>query len=84
MTTTTETASSARSATPARGLRRRGRLSDRVNWPLTSLAAVLALTVLIPLYLTVITALKTPDSLAVPGSNGRAGSGWKTFPTPGT
>ncbi|WP_314194167.1 carbohydrate ABC transporter permease [uncultured Arthrobacter sp.] len=67
MTTTTETASSAGSATPARGLRRRGRLSDRVNWPLTALAAVLALTVLIPLYLTVITALKTPDQLGGSG-----------------
>ena len=34
--------------------------SRRINWWLTAVIAVLSLTILIPLYFTVITALKTP------------------------
>ena len=71
MTSTTEGRATARTVT-GRRRPRRGRLSDGVNWPLTALAAVLALTVLIPLYFTVITALKTPDQL------GGSGFEWPT------
>ncbi|GLY18939.1 carbohydrate ABC transporter permease [Kineosporia rhizophila] len=39
----------------------------RVNWWLTALLAVLALTVLVPLYFAVVTALKTPDQLGGTG-----------------
>lgn len=39
----------------------------RVNWWLTALLVVLALTVFVPLYFTVITALKTPDQLGGSG-----------------
>ena len=70
MTSTTETA-----ATAVRHVQRRRSAADgsaTVNWPLTALAAVLALTVLIPLYLTVVTALKTPDQL------GGSGFEWPT------
>ncbi|MFE1338878.1 carbohydrate ABC transporter permease [Streptomyces sp. NPDC058733] len=49
--------------TPARP--RPGR--PRVNWWLTALMAVLSLTVLVPLYFTVVTALKTPDQLGGSG-----------------
>jgi raffinose/stachyose/melibiose transport system permease protein len=44
--------------------RRRRRRAYRVNWWLTALMAVLALTVLAPLYFTLATALKTPADLA--------------------
>jgi raffinose/stachyose/melibiose transport system permease protein len=43
--------------------RRRPR-AYRVNWWLTALIAVLALTVLAPLYFTIVTALKSPAELA--------------------
>lgn len=36
------------------------RKDRRINWPLTILVAVLSLTVLVPLYFTIVTALKTP------------------------
>ena len=39
----------------------------RVNWWLTALLVVLALTIFVPLYFTVITALKTPDQLGGSG-----------------
>jgi raffinose/stachyose/melibiose transport system permease protein len=39
-------------------------MSRRTNWPLTALIAVCSLTVLIPLYLAVVVALKSPDQLA--------------------
>jgi raffinose/stachyose/melibiose transport system permease protein len=50
--------------------RRRGGRDEegrRVNWWLTALLAVCALTVLVPLYFTVVTALKTPDQLGGSG-----------------
>lgn len=53
------------STSPA--VRREGREGYRVNWWLTSLLIVLSLTVLIPLYFTVVTALKTPDQLGGTG-----------------
>jgi raffinose/stachyose/melibiose transport system permease protein len=39
----------------------------RVNWWLTGLMAAVSLTVLVPLYFTVVTALKTPDQLGGTG-----------------
>ena len=52
--------------------RRRRRAADRdeggkINWWLTALLMVCALTVLVPLYFTVVTALKTPDQLGGSG-----------------
>jgi raffinose/stachyose/melibiose transport system permease protein len=54
---------------PARSRRsgRRRPEGGRVNWWLTALLVVLALTVFVPLYFTVITALKTPDQLGGSG-----------------
>jgi raffinose/stachyose/melibiose transport system permease protein len=54
---------------PARSRRSGRRRSEggRVNWWLTALLVVLALTVFVPLYFTVITALKTPDQLGGSG-----------------
>jgi raffinose/stachyose/melibiose transport system permease protein len=51
---------------PTRMLRPR-REAYRVNWWLTALMCVLALTVLVPLYFAVVTALKTPDQLTGAG-----------------
>ena len=45
--------------------KRRSRRQDfRVNWWLTALMVVLSLTVLVPLYFTLVTSLKTPEQLA--------------------
>ncbi|PSL37397.1 carbohydrate ABC transporter membrane protein 2 (CUT1 family) [Labedella gwakjiensis] len=56
---------------PATRTRRRRRATGddtrKVNWWLTAVVAVLSLTVLIPLYFAVVTALKTPDQLAGTG-----------------
>lgn len=46
---------------------RASRTPTRVNWRLTALMVVCSLTVLIPLYLTVVTALKTPEQLGGSG-----------------
>lgn len=48
--------------------------SRRINWWVTALIAVCSLTVLVPLYLAVVVALKTPDQLA-------AGTGFE-LPSP--
>jgi raffinose/stachyose/melibiose transport system permease protein len=70
MTTTTNTASQleaevdAISAAPRR--KRQGDSDEdtrRINWWATALIAVCSLTILIPLYLAVVVALKTPDQL---------------------
>lgn len=48
---------------PSSRPRRRGAVKDRlrnVNWWLTAVVAVFSLTILVPLYFTVVTALKTP------------------------
>lgn len=55
---------------PGRRSRRRSRPQQEsypVNWWLTALLVVLALTILLPLYFTVVTALKTPDQLGGSG-----------------
>lgn len=55
------------SATVPRTVTRPRPSRPRVNWWLTALMAVLSLTVVIPLYFTVVTALKTPDQLGGSG-----------------
>lgn len=45
----------------ARRTRRRHRPGSGVSWWLTALLVVLSLTVLVPLYFTIVTALKTPE-----------------------
>lgn len=67
MTATTNTAVGVQSPTRSITPRRRRRGDDdtrRTNWWATGLVAVLSLTILIPLYLAVVVALKTPEQLA--------------------
>jgi raffinose/stachyose/melibiose transport system permease protein len=67
MTTATTTLAQAEEALPDVPRRRRARSDDddtrRVNWWATALIAVCSLTILIPLYLAVVVALKTTDQL---------------------
>lgn len=65
MTTTTNTAAQITDAAPSRRRRLREPSDDtrKTNWWATALIAVCSLTVLIPLYLAVVVALKTPDQL---------------------
>ncbi|CAN7146452.1 carbohydrate ABC transporter permease [Microbacterium sp. LjRoot45] len=67
MTTMTNTAPQLETATASIRRRRRGGEPDddtrRTNWWATALIAVCSLTVLIPLYLAVVVALKTPEQL---------------------
>lgn len=51
----------------------------RVNWWLTALMAVLSLTVLVPLYFTVVTALKSPDQLGGSGFGLPEDIRWSNF-----
>ncbi|PPB49750.1 ABC transporter permease [Arthrobacter pityocampae] len=51
----------------------------QVNWWLTALVAVCAFTILIPLYLTVVTALKTPDQLGGTGFGLPTSARWQNF-----
>lgn len=60
---TTPHISTARPATP-RGRRSR---ATRINWWATALLAVLALTILVPLYFAIVTAFKTSPELAASG-----------------
>lgn len=59
--------SSASTTGPAKDLRTARGPRRRVNWWLTGMMAVLSLTVLVPLYFTVVTALKTTDQLGGSG-----------------
>ena len=63
---------------PRRRRRRTKNVADddsrKINWWVTALIAVCSLTILIPLYLAVVVALKTPDQLA-------AGTGFE-WPNP--
>ncbi|MDW4573133.1 carbohydrate ABC transporter permease [Microbacterium sp. M3] len=68
MTTTTNTSVQIEDATAAVRPRVRRRVRDdddtrRTNWWATALIAVCSLTILVPLYLAVVVALKTPDQL---------------------
>lgn len=69
--------------------RRRRRKPGGVNWWLTALLVVLSLTVLVPLYFTVVTALKTPDQLGGSGfapptewAWGNFAEAWRTIDYP--
>ncbi|WP_413452884.1 carbohydrate ABC transporter permease [Georgenia phoenicis] len=69
--------------------RRRRRHPGGVNWWLTALLVVLSLTVLVPLYFTVVTALKTPDQLGGSGfapptewAWGNFAEAWRTIDYP--
>jgi raffinose/stachyose/melibiose transport system permease protein len=67
---------------PARrsgGPRRRRREPDTVNWSLTALLIVLALTIAIPLYFAVVTALKTTDQLGGTGFGLPSSLHWQNF-----
>lgn len=57
------------------------RQRSNVNWGLTALAAVLSLTILVPLYFAVVTALKTPAELAESGFGLPATWQWENFAT---
>jgi raffinose/stachyose/melibiose transport system permease protein len=59
--------------------RRSTREPVRVNWWLTALMVVLALTVLIPLYFAVVTALKTPDQMTGAGFSLPSAPRWANF-----
>jgi raffinose/stachyose/melibiose transport system permease protein len=72
-TTTTAVAAATEPARPRRRPRR------TVNWWLTALMIVLSLTVLVPLYFAVITALKTPDQLTGAGFGLPSPARWENF-----
>jgi raffinose/stachyose/melibiose transport system permease protein len=59
--------------------RRSGKEPVRVNWWLTALMVVLALTVLIPLYFAIITALKTPEQMTGAGFSLPSDPRWANF-----
>jgi raffinose/stachyose/melibiose transport system permease protein len=78
---TPETASPNDGANRPRPTRRRrgGGIGGGINWWVTALIAVCSLTVLIPLYLTVVTALKTPDQLGGTGFELPTSVRWENF-----
>jgi len=59
--------------------RRENQESYKVNWSLTALLVVLALTIAIPLYFTIVTALKTPDQLGGSGFGLPTEVRWSNF-----
>jgi len=59
--------------------RRRGESHDPVNWWLTALLIVLALTIAVPLYFAVVTALKTTDQLGGTGFGLPTSVRWSNF-----
>jgi len=67
----------ARGTAPRRRTRPGG--ADRVNWWLTALLLVLALTIAIPLYFAVVTALKTTDQLGGTGFGLPTHVQWSNF-----
>lgn len=76
--TTTPPTGTTTSLRPARRRRPIGR--EKTSWWLTALMIVLALTVLIPLYFTVVTALKTPEQLTGAGFDLPSSPRWANFP----
>lgn len=54
---------------------------ERTNWPATVFIAICSLSVLIPLYFTVVTAFKTPDQLGGTGFELPQGLEWSNFST---
>ncbi len=78
MTATAESAAP-RTSAPSEPPRKLRSDRPRINWWLTALVAACSLTVLIPLYLAVVTALKTPDQLGGTGFALPMGVQWKNF-----
>ncbi|WP_104101108.1 carbohydrate ABC transporter permease [Cryobacterium sp. M96] len=70
---------SPRAARDSRGVRRIKDNRTRINWWATMLIAVCAITVLVPLYFAVITALKTPDQLGGTGFALPTSVHWENF-----
>lgn len=64
---------------PARPVRRRRRELRRINWWATALIAVCSITVLVPLYFAVVTALKTSDQLGGTGFELPTSFHWQNF-----
>ena len=62
-----------------RRLRRRDLAEGKVSWPLTILLVLGSLTVLVPLYFTVVTALKTPAQLGGAGFGVPESWTWSNF-----
>lgn len=54
---------------------------ERTNWPATLFVALCSISVLIPLYFTVVTAFKTPDQLGGSGFELPKGLAWENFST---
>ena len=77
MSTETETT---RTDEPQQRLRRSNR-RDGTNWPATIFIAICSLSVLIPLYFTVVTAFKTPDQLGGTGFELPRGLEWEKCST---
>jgi raffinose/stachyose/melibiose transport system permease protein len=65
--------------TPSPRRRRRSSVNGGTNWWVTALIAVCSLTVLIPLYFTIITALKSPDQLGGTGFEWPTSVRWENF-----
>lgn len=65
--TTTAAPGTGTTVTQDRQRRRRETALGGTNWWATALAVVLSLTILVPLYFTVVTAFKTPEELAASG-----------------
>lgn len=59
--------------------RRRSSVNGGTNWWVTALIAVCSLTVLIPLYFTIVTALKSPDQLGGTGFEWPTSVRWENF-----
>ncbi|TFD00534.1 carbohydrate ABC transporter permease [Cryobacterium sandaracinum] len=70
---------SPRAARDSRGVRRIKDNRTGINWWATMLIAVCAITVLVPLYFAVITALKTPDQLGGTGFALPTSVHWENF-----
>lgn len=82
MTTTTPESLAPVTAAPAARRRRRRERDEPagpVSWSLTALLIVLTLTILVPLYFAVVTALKTPDQLTGTGFGLPTELRWENF-----
>ncbi|CAD6001376.1 carbohydrate ABC transporter permease [Agreia sp. COWG] len=65
--------------TVAHRRRRRTSVNGGVNWWITAFVAICSLTVLIPLYFTIVTALKTPEQLGGTGFEWPTSVRWQNF-----
>jgi raffinose/stachyose/melibiose transport system permease protein len=77
---TTDTRTAAPTTQQAAPPRRVGK-GDKTNWPATVFIAICSLSVLIPLYFTIVTAFKTPDQLGGTGFELPQGLEWGNFST---